>query len=94
MSAPSDPVITRHDDGRLTVEWPDPPRPFYDVALFYDVAHDVIQQWVNDLNERRARDEAIIRATMFVSAWRLNTNETALVIELAERYLSEIAEKD
>ena len=41
----SDPTLTRHEPyGRITVQWPDPPRPSYDVS------HEVIEQWVDTLN--------------------------------------------
>ena len=53
----TDPTLTRHADGRVTVEWPDPPR------RSYEVAHEVIQGWVDTINARRARDEAIIDYT-------------------------------
>ena len=52
------PVFTRHQDGVVTIEWPDPP------SAAYPVAGEVIQGWVDFYNSRRARDEAIILATI------------------------------
>ena len=62
----TEPIVTRHDDGRLTVEWPDPPRPSYEVS------HEVIQMFVDAFNDRRARDEAVIQQT-----WKLARPKTA-----------------
>lgn len=52
-----EPTLTRHDDGTLTVAWPDPPR------RTYEVAHEALQSLVDDYNEvvlelRRHRDIA------------------------------------
>ena len=44
-NAPSEPTFTRHADGSITAEWPDPPRPFYEVS------HELLVQWLADLNE-------------------------------------------
>lgn len=41
----SDPTITRNDDGTLSISWPDPPRPTYEVA------HEALQFMVDDYNE-------------------------------------------
>ena len=40
-----DPTITRHDDGTLTVGWPDPP------LRTYEVAHEALRFLVDDYNE-------------------------------------------
>ena len=39
------PTLTRHNDGSITAEWPDPPRPSYEVA------HEVLVEYVDQLNE-------------------------------------------
>ena len=58
-----DPIITRHEDGRVSVEWPDPARPFYPVS------HDLIQMFVDIHNDQRARDERIIDAALDWDSW-------------------------
>ena len=57
-----DPVLTRHEPyGTITVEWPDPPRPSYDVA------HEVVAEWVDTLN-RIAEIRRYCNGEDFVSA--------------------------
>ena len=60
-----DPTITRHDDGTLTVGWPDPP------LRTYEVAHEALRFPLDDYNdvvERVATLEA--NAVDLRRAWR------------------------
>ena len=51
-----DPTITRHDDGTLTVGWPDPP------LRTYEVAHEALRFLVDDYNEVVERVATLERA--------------------------------
>ena len=57
------PTLTRHADGSITAEWPDPPRPTYEVA------HEVLVEYVEQLNE-------LNRLRAFVVTLELMMNET------------------
>ena len=61
MPAPTEPTFTRHADGSITAEWPDPIRPSYEVA------HEVLVQWLADQNE--------------LNEWRLGIRKLPVPIE-------------
>jgi len=58
-----EPTVTRHADGHLTIQWPDPPRPWYKFS------HQLIQEWVDTYNARLERDHEIVDAALNWADW-------------------------